>query len=91
MPLSDYPAAELAPRHLTKDEIENPYEVINDLFQLGHLPQIRQDLWELFKTSIIGNFKSLPHRDRSDMVLFYERLQKLIEVVHLIYRERRTV
>jgi hypothetical protein len=89
MPLSDYPASELTPRHLTPDEMQDPTQVFNELFQLGHLPQIRQDLWELFKASVTGNhFKTLSHRERSNMVLFYERLQKVIEAVHIVYQKK---
>jgi len=38
MSINDYPQSELEPRKLSKDEIENPYEVIDNFFDFAHLP-----------------------------------------------------
>jgi hypothetical protein len=85
MPLQDYPVWELKPRKLSREEMENPMLVIHDFFSYGHLPEIRYQLWDLLKTAVTGNYcKLLTRRERSDMVYFYERLEKVIEAIHLL-------
>jgi len=88
MPLQDYPSWELKPRKLSREERENPLEVVRDFFSYGHLPEIREQLWELLKTTVTGNYsKMLTRQERSNMLYFYERLEKLIEAVHMISQE----
>jgi hypothetical protein len=85
MPLQDYPAWELKPRKLSREEMENPMQVVHEFFSYGHLPEIRDQLWDLLKTTVTGNYcKMLTRRERSDLVYFYERLEKLIEAVHVL-------
>lgn len=89
MPLQDYPSWELKPRHLSREEMEQPMQVIHDFFSYGHLPEIRDQLWELLKTTITGNYcKTLSRRERSDILYFYERLEKLVEAIHLVSQQQ---
>lgn len=88
MPLSDYPAWELEPRKLSPEEIADPTLVIASLFDFGHLPQVRAHLWELFKTLVAGSYPELKRREKADFIILYEKLEKLIEAVHVIHRER---
>jgi hypothetical protein len=85
MPIQDYSAAELAPRKLTPQEIENPFEVIHKLFDYGHLPQLRVDLWELFKTTVTGTWHHNKATERVEQVYFFERLEKLVEAAYLLH------
>jgi hypothetical protein len=85
MPLQDYPYWELKPRKMNREEMENPMLVIHDFFSYSHLPAIREQLWELLRTTVSGNFcKSLTRRERSDMLFFYEKLEKVIEAIHVL-------
>ena len=86
MPLDDYAPYELKPRHLSKEEAADPMQVVHDFFSYGHIPEIREQLWELLKTTVTGNYsKILTRQERSDMVYFYERLQKVIEAIHILH------
>lgn len=85
MTFQDYFPWELKPRHLSQEEMENPIKVIHDFFSRQHLPEARKQLWELLKVAFIGNYgKSLTRMERSDLVSFYEQLEKLVEAVHVI-------
>jgi hypothetical protein len=86
MPLQDYQLYELKPRKLSKEETENPMQVVHDFFSYGHIPEIREQLWELLFATVTGNFcKMLSRQERSNMVYFYTRLEKVIEAVHIIH------
>jgi len=86
MPLEDYPPAELEPRKLTKEQIVNPIEVLHNFFDFVHLPEAREHLWELLKTTVTGNYcKTLTRGERSNLIYFYEQLEKLLEASHLIH------
>ena len=89
MPLSDYNPCELAPRKLTDEEIENPYVVIHDLFSYAHLPQIREHLWELLKITVSGNYHKKTRIGRGNVLFFYEKLETLIEAVHIIHQRTK--
>jgi hypothetical protein len=88
MSLADYPSWELQPRELNADQVANPMIVIHEFFNVGHLPQIRQMLREFLKTAIIGNYARLSERERSDLIYFYEQLEKVIEAIHVLHRSK---
>lgn len=88
MPLSDYPAWELEPRKLSPEEIADPTLVIQSFFDYGHLPQVRADLWNLFKTLVAGTYPELKKGEKGDCILLYEKLERLIEAAHIIHREK---
>ena len=90
MLLKDYPEWELKPRKLTSDEIKNPLLVIDDLFHYGHLPEIRECLWDWLKATVTGGYsKGLSRREQDNMVFFYEHVERLIESVHIISDSHR--
>jgi len=90
MPLQDYPSWELKPRHLHGEELENPVKVIHDFYSYCHLPEIRRKLWELLKTAVTGDYsRALSGKERSDLVYFYEQLEKLIEGTHVIHLQHK--
>lgn len=85
MRLNDYQEAwEMKPRKLSIEEIEQPEAVIAEFFQYAHLPQVRYYLWELMKTAVTGSFPHLKFRERTNLLYFYEQLEKLIESVHVM-------
>lgn len=84
MALQDYFPWELKPRYLSREEMEDPIVVIHNFFSNQHLPQAREQLWELFKVTVTGNYVKSPRTERSDLVCFYEQLEKLVEAVHII-------
>lgn len=82
-------AWELKPRGLTIDESENPEHAIRDIFEYATLPQLRWQLWEAAKTLVAGDFHHLKTRDRSGLIYFYEQMERLIEVAHVIHEQNK--
>ena len=83
--LQNYPI-----HHLNEDERDHPLTVLQDFFSYAHLPEVRQWLWFFFKTTVTGNFpKNLTSKQRNDLVLLFEQLQKLVEAAHLINEARK--
>ena len=78
------------PQKLTPAEIENPHQVIYDLFDFAHLPRIRELLWDFFKTTVIGNYNhDLNRRERELLVTVYEKIEKLVEATHIINENQK--
>lgn len=87
MPLEDYASWELMPRRLNAEEMKDPLLAIHEFFACAHLPEIRQQLWELLKATITGSYCHVLNRqERSDLIHLYEKLEKLIEAAHLLYK-----
>jgi hypothetical protein len=75
---------------LTDEEINDPYLVIDDLFQFGHLPDLREMLWNSFKSNITGTYhKELTRRERNDIVYLHEYMERLVEATHIINESRK--
>lgn len=87
MAINDYPPTEFHPRHLTPEETRDPYRVIHELFDYAHLPQLREQLWEWFKTTITGTYHQQKPRERSSLLYFYEKFEKLIEATYIIHQQ----
>ena len=78
------------PRYLKPEELENPHQVIYELFEFNPLPAVRELLWEFFKTMVTGTYNhNLDRRERQRLGVFYENMQRLIEAVHLIYQKEK--
>ena len=88
MLFNDFPKSELKPRKLSKEEIENPYQVIHAFFDYAHLPQIREHLWEWLKLTVSGNYNKESCRERTNLLYFYEKIEQLVEAVHIIHRRQ---
>ncbi len=86
MPLPDFPPADFQPRYLSKEEILTPTMVLAAFFDFAHLPQIREIMREMLTTIVTGNWHLLNSSNRNDMLYFYEKLEKLIEAAHLIFK-----
>lgn len=90
MIMPDHEAWEMNPRKLSPEEVEHPEKVIEAFFQYAQLPEVRWLMWEGMKTLVTGNFVRLRTRDRSNLIYFYEQVEKLIEGVHVLHcRSRR--
>lgn len=80
----------LPPQKLTPAEIDNPHQVIYELFDFAHLPRIRELLWEFFKTAVTGNYShDLNRRERELLVTMYEKIEKLVEAAHIINEKQK--
>ncbi len=70
---------------LSKEEISDPYLVLEELFDFAHLPQLRSMLWDWLKATVTGGYnKSLSSRERENILLLYEKVEKLIEAAHVL-------
>jgi len=80
------------PTHkLTDEEKSNPYLVIDDIFQFGHLPDLREMLWNSFRSTITGTYhKELTRKERNEIVYLYEYMERLVEAAHIINESRKT-
>ena len=73
------------PRHLSQEEIANPYLVIHELFTYGDLPELQEQLWILLRAAATGDFNEvLTKLEQSNLFSFYELLEKLVEALYLI-------
>jgi hypothetical protein len=88
--LDHHEAWEMKPRKLSIEEIEHPEKVIEEFFEYAHLPQVRWYLWEGLKTMITGSYAHQKSRDRSSLIYFYEQIEKLIEVTHVIHERKKS-
>ncbi|SJZ68185.1 HEPN domain-containing protein [Chitinophaga eiseniae] len=74
------------PYKLTEPEIENPFLVLEDFFEHDYLYGNRDSLWELLKSTVTGSYpKDLNRKERSNIIYFYELLERLIEACYLIH------
>jgi hypothetical protein len=85
MSLNDFAREEMYPRGLTKEQIADPYAVIDDFFSYSHLPDMRTSLTELQRILVVGDWHQLTRRERADMMYFLSWLNKMIECVHIIH------
>ena len=85
MALKDYTNTELAPRKLEKEEIKDPMLVLDAFFDYAHLPQVREMLWTLLKTTVTSSYHKQTVVERCDQVYFFERIEQLIEAAYIIH------
>ena len=83
---TDYPALESQPRGLTKEEVKNPYQVLDEFFDYASLVERRQMLWLWFETTVTDSFSlRSDRRDRQWIASSYTDLQKLVEAAYLLH------
>jgi hypothetical protein len=88
MPITDIPKAEFTPRKLSPEEIAEPHLVLAAFFDFAHLPQIREMLWDFLKLTVSGTWHAESGESKNDMLYFYEKLEKVIEAIHIIYKQK---
>jgi len=87
---SDLPILPYPTHKLTEEEIADPLLVLQDFFSFGHLPDVRQMLWDWLRATVTGTFpKELDRRERNEILYLYEYLERLIEAAHLINEQRK--
>lgn len=73
---------------LSEEESGKPQQVIAELFDFAHLPELKQMLWDWLKTTVTGSYnKTLSNRERTTILLLYEYLDKLLEANYLLHTE----
>ena len=87
--IDHHEAWEMKPRKLTIEETEQPSRVIDEIFQYASLPELRWCLWEGTKTLVTGTFHHLKSRERCNLIHFYEQIERLIEVTHVMHEQHR--
>ena len=86
MKSSNYPASEWQPRKLTKEEVAEPLQAIASFFDFANLLETRELLTLWVEATVTGSFNSnLSFRERAEVFYFYQQVEKLIEVAHLIH------
>jgi len=86
MPVQDDPLSKKHSYQLNEKEIADPYLVIDELFDFAHLPDVRELLWEWLKTTVTGSYhKTLTHNERYAIITLYEKIEKLVEAVHILH------
>src|SRR5262245_20863451 len=88
MSIHDYHQRELEPRKLSQEQVEDPQQVLDELFDYAHLLQWREALWEWLKVAVSGNYKKESRRDRSNLLYFYEKVEMLVEAAHIIHQQK---
>ena len=75
---------------LSRDERENPYLVLHEFFECYHLNDGRELLWKWFAEVITSDgVISDSARGRSDSLLFYQKVEALIEANYLIVSRQK--
>jgi len=87
MPIQDYHPGEYEPIYLTREQIADPYIVIDELFDYAHLPELRAQLWEWIRLTITCSYHEQEVRDKVNLLYCYDQIVKMIEAVHLLHRK----
>lgn len=87
--LDQHEAWEMKPRKLTPEEVERPEMVIEELFGYATLPELRWLLWEGTKAMITGTFNTMKGKERCRLLFFFEQIERLIEVTHVMHEARK--
>lgn len=76
---------------LSEEEISDPWLVIHGFFDYSGIDSVKENMWEWLKITVSGTFSSdmLSKGRRYDMIYLYEHVEKLIEAVHILYKQNR--
>ncbi len=78
------------PIRLSDEEKEDPYVVLDDFFSCFHLQDVRELLWDWLVAGLScesGAYNT--GYARSNLIFVYEKLERLIEASHGLYRKRK--
>jgi hypothetical protein len=74
-----------SPIRLSKEERENPLQVLTGYAEDFELREVRQHLYRLLVLALTGPEDDFDEpTDRADLVYFYERTEQLVEAVFII-------
>jgi hypothetical protein len=72
---------------LSKEEIADPYRVLDTVFDLAHLPDLRLLVWEWLKTTMAGGFQEETSPiEKRNILSVYEQVQRLIEAADILHQ-----
>jgi hypothetical protein len=54
-------------------------KAMEELFDFAHPEQCRELLWEWLRVTVTGGFKRLTSKEKSAILMLYERVDKVIE------------
>jgi hypothetical protein len=91
MPSYHYIPAKFEPQRLSKEEIENPKLVIDEFFDYVRIERVKEFIWKWLKVTVTGEFDALSMIERSDLFYLYERIEKLIEAIHVMYETENNI
>jgi hypothetical protein len=75
------------PLFLGEKEIQDPYQVITDIFRFASLEELRVMLWSSLKANATGTFATeLTAMEKLDVFYLYEKLGKMVEACYLIQK-----
>jgi HEPN domain-containing protein len=84
------PGLEPRPCRLSGEELNDPYLVLDQLFDFAHLPQVRGFLWDWLRLTVTGGYnRKAGFRARSSVLIMYEFMEKLVEAAHILYVRRK--
>lgn len=70
---------------LSEEEIADPEMVIEELFDFADLQQVRGMLWNWLKATVTGGYpEDLDKEERNEIILLYEKIEKLVEAAHVL-------
>lgn len=89
MKQTDYPEWEMQSRLLSKEEVNDPSIVLDEMFDFAHLPEWRNLLWAWLKITVSGSYNTeSAELKRGNILFLYEKLQRLIEAAHLLHLQQ---
>jgi hypothetical protein len=73
------------PLRLTKEQKQDPLQILNEFFQCYHLNETRQILWE-WLTEVVSSSRSISIEglDRNNHLYFYEKVEEVIEAAFVL-------
>jgi HEPN domain-containing protein len=84
------PGLEPWPCRLSGEEVNDPYLVLDQLFDFAHLPQVRGFLWDWLRLTVTGGYnRKAGFRSRSSVLITYEFMEKLVEAAHILHVRRK--
>lgn len=84
------PGLEPRPCRLSGEEVNDPYLVLDQLFDFAHLPQVRGFLWDWLRLTVTGGYnRKAGFRSRSSVLIMYEFMERLVEAAHILYVRRK--
>jgi hypothetical protein len=73
------------PLRLSNEERADPRSVIEAFFECYHLQDVREILWK-WLVEVLSSARSIAQdgQQRNDHIYFYEKLEALVEAIHII-------
>jgi hypothetical protein len=84
----DYPAFYNQPIRLSAEEKAKPLEVLREFFEICHLSEPRQLLWNMVETALKADYTLYDQaEERSRLLWFYRELEMVLEAGLLLSQQ----